>query len=61
MNGLKERFRILIEGGVVTPEAADIAQRAVERLTARHGRFPAEQVEHVFHAPCVRFDAPCAP
>lgn len=44
VNGLKERFKILIEGGVVTPEAADIAQRAVERLTARHGRFPAEQL-----------------
>ncbi|PRX38870.1 PRD domain-containing protein [Planifilum fimeticola] len=44
MNSLKERFRILIEGGVVAPEAADIAQRAVERLTATHGRFPEDRV-----------------
>jgi hypothetical protein len=44
VNSLKERFRILIEGGVVAPEAADIAQRAVERLTATHGRFPEDRV-----------------
>jgi PRD domain len=44
VHSLSERFKVLIEGGVVTPMAADIAQRAVERLIDKHGRFPAYKV-----------------
>jgi hypothetical protein len=44
MHSLNERFRVLIKGGVVIPEAAEIAMEAVRRLQEKHGSFPDDKL-----------------
>lgn len=44
MYSLKERFRVLVKGGVVVPKAAEIAMEAVKRLQEKHGSLPVDKV-----------------
>lgn len=44
MSKLDERLKILVEGEVVIPKAAEIAKKAVERLESIHGVLPEDKV-----------------
>lgn len=44
MTALDERLKVLVEGGVVIPKAADIAKNAVKRLENIHGLLPEDKI-----------------
>jgi hypothetical protein len=44
VTALDERLKVLIEGGVVIPKAADIAKNAVKRLKDIYGFLPEDRV-----------------